>query len=152
MRRHSTIYSWTKKTGFNLGYDAGVSCTFNLIVTRTYYFTDDTILSEYDGYLARNGALLNSFVNSSDPAWSVNGLISLSRRSKRIKLSSSLKLSGGFDHRSQYLLDKLAHVETVRAKVELVELLQASKRFSLTCNLRLTYLRSHSDLGGLLSS
>lgn len=72
-----------KKTGFNLGYGVGASCTFNPIVTRTYYFTQDTALPEYDGYVARKGAILNTFVNTSDPSWSVNGQISLSRRSKR---------------------------------------------------------------------
>ena len=141
-----------KKTGFNLGYGVGASCTFNPIVTRTYYFTQDTALPEYDGYVARKGAILNTFVNTSDPSWSVNGQISLSRRSKKVKLSSSLKLGGGYDSRPQYLRDELAHVGTARAKAELTEMFTASKRLSITCDLKMTYLRSSSDVGGLLSS
>ena len=141
-----------KKTGLNLGYGLGASCTFNPIVTRTYYFTEDTTLPEYDGYVARKGAILNTFVNTSDPSWSVNGQLSLSRRSKKVKLSSSLKLSGAYDSRPQYLRDELAHVRTVQAKVDLMEMFTASKRLSMTFNLKMTYLHSSSDAGGLLSS
>lgn len=141
-----------KKTGFNLGYGVGASCTFNPIVTRTYYFTEDTALPEYDGYVARKGAILNTFVNTSDPAWSVNGQISLSRRSKKVKLSSSLKLGGGYDSRPQYLRDALAHVGTFRARADLTEMFTVSKRLSMSGSLKVTYLHSSSDAYGLLSS
>ncbi len=141
-----------KKTGLNLGYNLGASCTFDPIVMRTYYFTQDTALPEYDGYVARKGALLNTFVNASDPVLSVDGLVSLSHRSKKVKLSSSLKLGGGYDSRPQYLRDELAHVGTFRAKADLSEMFTVSKRLSMSGGLKLTYLHSSSDAYGLLSS
>lgn len=141
-----------KKTGLNLGYGLSATCTVNPIVSRTYYFTEDTTLKEYDGYLARKGAILNTFVNASEPVWSADGQLSLSRRSRKVKLSSLLKVGAGYDSRPQYLRDELARVGTLRLLSDLTEMFRPSNRLSLSGHLNVMYLRSSGDSYGILSS
>lgn len=140
------------KTGFNIGYSLMASCTVNPIVTRTFYFTEDTTLSEYDGYTARQGSILNTFVNATDPAISANGLLSFSKRSQKIKLSSSLKFGGGYDRRPQYLRGDLAHVTSFNLNTQLVEMFNPSRHLSMTGNLKVLYSQANAKLNGVLSS
>ena len=140
------------KTGFNIGYSLMASCTVKPIVTRTYYFTEGTALPEYDGYNARQGSILNTFVNASAPAISANGLLSFSKRSQKIKLSSSLKFGGGYDRRPQYLRGDLAHVSSFNLNTQLVEMFNPSRRLSVTGNIKVLYSQANAKFNGVLSS
>lgn len=148
----SAFFLKNPKTGFNIGYSLMASCTVNPIVTRTYYFAEDTILPEYDGYTARKGSILNTFVNATDPVISANGLLSFSKRSQKKKLSSSLKLGGGYDRRPQYLRGDLTHVNSFNLNSQLVEMFSPSRRLSMTGNILVLYSQANAKLNGVLSS
>ena len=140
-----------KRTGLNMGCSINASCTFRPVVTRTYYFTEDTALDSYGGYTAKAGAMLNTFDNADDPACSVEGGLSLSRRSKKVKLSSSLGLTGGYESRPQYIRDGLAHVSSWHAKASVSEMYRPSTHFMMNVSANATYLDASSDVSGPLT-
>lgn len=141
-----------QKTGYSMGYSLNALYSFDPIVTRTYYFTENTPLSAYNGYVARQGAILNTFENATSPAWSLSGGLSMSKRTQKIKLSSSLKLSASLDGRPQYLRDALVHMRTKRFGAHLTEIFNPNRNFMLNMGLNCTYHGSSSDAAGTISS
>lgn len=138
----------SKDSGFSIGMSLNAFCTLNPIVSRSLYFTEDTELNMYDGYLAHAGSILNTFTNATDPAYSVDGGLSFSRRDQKLNLSSSLSLSGAFESRPQYLGNGIAHVSTSRVNVKLTEMYRPSRNFRLNFTANSTYTNASSDASG----
>ena len=82
--------------------------SFNNIVRKTIYFSTDTVLDEWDGYLAREGSRLYTYMNSTQPSWGVQGSVGGSFMLLRRKLILRMNLFAGFDSVPEYLGEKLA--------------------------------------------
>lgn len=76
--------------------------TTNPIVTRTQYFTQNTVLSEWDGYEAMAGAMLNTFENSTTPSWKTSANIGGNGMFFKRRLIVVLSGTAEYSSRPQY--------------------------------------------------
>ena len=72
---------WTQPVAKRMGsltVSANAECNFRPIVSRTRYFTEDTVLDDWEGYTALSGSRLYTYENALAPAWktslNVNGM------------------------------------------------------------------------------
>lgn len=140
------------KTLFNIGLTLNAFCTLNPIVNRAYYFSEDTSLDSYNGYIAPGGSILNTFSNASSPAYSMVGGLSFSKRFQKVKLKSNLSISGALESRPQYLFNELAHISTKRITVSLSENFRPSTKFRINLGASSSYSNSSSDVSGPIAS
>ena len=56
----------------NVNISAALTITFNPIVNSIHYFSEETVLDQWDGYVAQQGAMLYTYDNSSIPQWFVS--------------------------------------------------------------------------------
>ena len=86
----------------NINISLSGECRFNPIVTKTQYFTENTVLSEWDGYTALAGSMLHTFENAGTPAWKADANISATGMMLKRTLSASIGLMASYSALPQY--------------------------------------------------
>ena len=118
------------------------TCNFSPIVTKTQYFSENTVLSEWDGYQALAGSMLHTFENASRPAWSAN--LQVSAFGLMFKRKLTVILMPGFSYSSfpQYYGNDLIGVNEMKAAGAL-DLKYRPKRFlNFTAKVTCSYVNS----------
>ena len=111
--------SYNLEAGVNWGKSFGLTSTaasfrhylsWDAIVSRAIYFTDNTELTEWDGYNAIAGSMLYTFDNAKTPV-SVSSLsMTIDRLMAKRKLKSSITLRGSFGNRPMYFVSEYVNV------------------------------------------
>lgn len=93
----------------NSSFSASVSGSITLrpIVTKVLYFTDDTKLTEYDGYVAHAGSILNTFNNSRLPRINVSAQVSFAKNIVRHGLKYEVSLINSYLRSPMYNSESL---------------------------------------------
>lgn len=68
------------KDGSSGNIDASLKGSFSLrpIVSSVVYFSKETVLGQWDGYVAQPGSMLHTFDNSKIPSWNINAVLGYS--------------------------------------------------------------------------
>ena len=140
--------SWFKPVAKGLGrisLHLNATCNFSPIVTKTQYFSENTVLTEWDGYQALAGSMLHTFENASRPAWSAN--LQLSAFGLMFKRKLTVSLMPGFSYSSfpQYYGQDLIGVNEMKA-TGVIDLKYRPKRFlNFTAKATCSYVNSLND-------
>ena len=125
--------------------------TFRQIVTKTEYFSENTVLSAWDGYEALAGARLNTFENSDVPAWRTGlDLFGMGMVLKR-KLTISASASAAYSFTPQYIGQALTGINDASAGGMVNLRFVPSRKWSVSANWICNYVNSTDKAGTLLS-
>lgn len=110
--------------GRNSGFTASFNGSIYLrpIVSRVRYFGERTVLSDYDGYVAGAGSILNTFENSSLPRFNLSARVSYVKTIIRHNLKYDISLSENYLRSPMYSGDMLVPMDenSVQGAVRLV--------------------------------
>ncbi|MBQ9462265.1 MAG: carboxypeptidase regulatory-like domain-containing protein [Bacteroidales bacterium] len=121
---------------------AGLGVYFRPIVSRVRYFNDATILSEYDGYEARAGSILNTFDNSKEPRFNVSGKVTYSKNIVRHGLKLDFSLSDNYLRSPMYYGEALSAMDENALQISLLLAYTPSSRIKVTNRFSSAYLAS----------
>ena len=145
--------SWYKTMGkglYNLIWNLDGYCNFNQVVTKTEYFAENTVLDAWDGYTALAGSRLNTFENTSTPAWNIKTLAVFTGLFAKRKLQMQISTSVSYSSSPQYYGDNLIGVYDFSASGSINLNYRPVKQLKLSVNGNLNYVNS-SNAGQLLS-
>ncbi len=130
-----------------VGASASADCGFRQIVTKTVYFNENTILSEWDGYNAMAGSMLYTFENASTPTWKTTFTANLSGLMFKRKLRASLLFNTGIKSAAQYYGADLISVKDINTGLSFNIGYRPIKILNLTLTGSSSYISS-TDLNG----
>ena len=125
--------------------------TFRQIVTKTEYFSENTVLSAWDGYEALAGARLNTFENSDVPAWRTGLDLSGMGMVLKRKLTISASANAAYTFSPQYIGQDLTGVNDASAGGMVNLRFVPSRKWSVSANWICNYVNSTDKAGTLLS-
>lgn len=123
---------------------------FRPIVSRVRYFTEETVLDQWDGYVAKAGSMLNTFDNSRQPRIDLSATASISRAFNKI-LNLKLGLEEHYLRNPMYNGDAITAMDELSSKGTFSVQYRPSKKFMVTNLATSSYIVS-SRQGELLSS
>ena len=123
------------------------SITFNPIVSSIRYFNKETILDQWDGYVAQPGSMLYTYDNSRIPQWSVSVHPGYNVSVAHNKLRLSVSLGGSHSGGPQNYGGEIVTIINNGADAAVQMVYKPSKSFSLTNNLGTAYLNSARKSG-----
>ena len=126
-------------------------CNFSPIVTKTQYFSENTVLSEWDGYQALAGSMLHTFKNASRPAWSADFLFSAMGMMFKRKLTAIIQPEASYSSFPQYYGQELIGVNELQTACHIDLNYRPVKRLRLKVNVTGKYINSLDDSRSLLS-
>ena len=126
-------------------------CNFSPIVTKTQYFSENTVLSEWDGYQALAGSMLHTFENASRPAWSADFLFSAMGMMFKRKLTAIIQPEASYSSFPQYYGQELIGVNELQTACHIDLNYRPVKRLRLKVNVTGKYINSLDDSRSLLS-
>ena len=127
------------------------TCNFSPIVTKTQYFSENTVLSEWDGYQALAGSMLHTFENASRPAWSADFLFSAMGMMFKRKLTAIIQPEASYSSFPQYYGQELIGVNELQTACHIDLNYRPVKRLRLKVNVTGKYINSLDDSRSLLS-
>lgn len=125
--------------GYKMRFSVGGTSGFDDIVTKTNYFTESTILEEWDGYAAKAGSILHSFENSDKMSWEGNASIGGAGIHCKRKVITSWTISTSFSNNHQYTGSEMEPVFRTSGKLDFMLRFRPNKTISLTANPSIGY-------------
>ena len=134
----------------NFNFSTDFSFTFNPIVSSIRYFSEETVLDQWDGYVARPGAMLYTYDNSGIPQWSVSARPGYMASVAHNKLRVNIVLDGRLASGPQNFGGEIVPIMDNSAAINFAITYKPSKSFNLTNSFSPSYLNS-SRVGELVS-
>ena len=119
----------------------------NPIVSNVRYFDQTTVLSEYDGYTAHAGSLLNTFDNSKIPRINISGKVSYTKNIVRHGLKLGFSLSDNHMQSPMYYGGLLSPVDENGIQVSLTQSYVPSRRISIKNRFSISHIVSSRQRG-----
>lgn len=144
---------WGKSFGlFSLSTSFQQNLSWNPILSKVLYFTEDTELTDWDGYKAVAGSMLYTYENADRPT-SASGLtVRLSRLMARRTLNARLVLNGGLTKSPIYFGSEYVNLEEKRLSSSLSLSWTPNKHWRASLSPGATWLNSSGGAGTLLSN
>lgn len=101
-----------KRNTFSLVFNCSMSTTLRQIVTKTNYFSTDTVLPEWENYIAKAGAMLHTFENVTKPSYSINLESTVTDMFVHRKLTVALTPSWTMAYSPQYVRDEMIGINS----------------------------------------
>lgn len=137
-----------ERNAFYLMLKCDLSMTFGQIVTKTTYFSSDTVLPEWDDYVAKAGAMLHTFQNASRPSCRINLAANATDMFVHRKLKVDLNPSWTWAHTNQYVRNEMIGMNS--SALELSSgIVWKDKNNKLSLSPRIGWNRSENDRGDL---
>ncbi len=127
------------------------ACSFGRIVTKTMYFSENTVLSQWDGYEALAGSMLYTFENASIPAWSISANAAVTGLMAKRKISATARLLFGLSAYPQYYGNELIGVKDLNPGVAVNLSYRPVRSLNFVFSGSSTYMKSTDADGSLLS-
>ena len=146
--------SWGKRLAKGYGSLNAIlagNCVFNRIVTKTEYFTENTVLSEWDGYEALAGSRLNTFENAGVPSWMLTANVTARGMFLKRKLNAAFTLNGAFSSIPMYYGTDMIGVKETTFGGSINAKYRITRFMNLSVNCSSFYIDSDDRSGNLLS-
>lgn len=128
------------------------SCSLRPIVSSIRYFSTDTALDGWDGYVARSGSMLHTFSNASRPSWHVRTGGNYSMRLFRNKVESRFIFDAGYSQSSQFSGKDQVWIGDLTGSVEARFAYNPLRTMTVGGGLGIGYINSMDNTGKNLSS
>lgn len=126
----------------NFNVSATAAITLNPIVASIRYFSEETVLDQWDGYVAQPGSMLYTYDNSRLPQWSISVKPGYTASVAHNKLQLSVSLSGSHSSGPQNYGGEIVPILDNTADAAIRLSYKPAKRFSLTNSFSAAYLNS----------
>lgn len=140
-----------KGLSHSLTLSGDASCTLRPIVQMSKYFYTETVLDQWDGYKAKAGSMLYTYLNSDMPYWSVSINMNYSG-GIRNKFYYRTAIAGSYRQTPQYAYSKAIQVKDANTGITLNLGFKPSKKLNLSVTMSPDYINSRDDSGTVLSS
>ena len=121
--------------------------TFNPIVSSIRYFSEETVLDQWDGYVAQPGSMLYTYDNSRIPQWSVSVRPGYNVSVAHNKLRLSVFLGGNHSGGPQNYGGEIVTILNSSADASVMLTYKPSRSFFLSNNFGTSYLNSARESG-----
>lgn len=135
----------------NFEFTLGGNITFRPIVARVLYFNESTALTEYDGYIARAGSILNTFDNARQPRINLSAQSSYTKNILKRQLKLVFTLGDNYLRNPMYNGDKISPMDENAVNGSLRVYYTPSSKLRIFNTISSAYLLS-TRRGELLSS
>lgn len=136
--------------GHVYGFLAG-NCGFREIVSKTRYFDEETVLSEWDGYTAMAGSRLYTYENATVPSYSIRGAFRLTGFFLKRKLSVMGSPTFSFSSAPMFYGDRQVMTDDLNAGMILTLIYRPERHINLRVNNDANYVMSTGNRNSLLS-
>ena len=127
------------------------SCTLRPIVSSVLYFSKETVLDQWDGYIAQPGSMLHTFDNSKIPRWDINTIFGYSGLMLHNKFRYNVSVSDNYLHGPISYGNETVPIDDNAVGLSTRLTFTPSKVLSLTNNASANYMTSLRN-GDLLTS
>lgn len=127
------------------------NAVFKSIVSQIRYFDEDTALSEWDGYVAKAGSMLQTYVNADRPSFTTSLSANFNGLFCHRKLTFNSHLGGEILYSPEYTLNERQTVTTSITQGVLDFGYRPNKKLRLSLSPMVTYNRSSGTEDGVLS-
>lgn len=131
-----------RNSSFTASLNGGIY--LNPIVARVWYFNEQTVLSDYDGYIAGAGSMLNTFDNSRQPRINLAAQASYTKSFLRHNLKVVLTLKDNYLRSPMYKGDALVAMDENSVHGSAWLTFTPSRMFYATNSLSAAYIVSSS--------
>ena len=131
--------------------NVSASCTFSSITNRVMYFSENTPLDEWDGYVAQKGSMLYTFQNATRPSFRVTTDGRYETSFFYNKLRFKVFFSDSYSQTNQFSGNTQTWIEDWSNSLSFV-LAYRTRRFEILEKPGITYIRSSDNKSTLLSS
>lgn len=118
------------------------SITASPLVNRSFIFSEDTQLDQYDGYVAKAGSMLYTWENSRRPSWNIGISTQYDTRIIRNRVGTKLNLSFSYAQDPMYLKDDPIWMGGWHVSSGITLTYQPSRKIDISSNTRVGYQRS----------
>ena len=126
-------------------------CTLKPIINDRILFSEDTVLSEWDGYKASAGTQLYTYSNSSTPSFQLKSNLNYDKRFNAQKLSIKSSLVNSFSLSPQSIYERYINILSYTNALRLSLVYNPNKKFKSTFRPSITYLYSEEKDNSIIS-
>lgn len=116
--------------------------TASPLVNRSLIFSEDTKLDQYDGYIAKEGAMLYTWENSRRPSWNMGISTQYDTRIIRNRVGTKLNLAFSYAQDPMFLKNDLLWMGGWHVSSGITLTYKPSRKIDISSNTRVGYQRS----------
>lgn len=126
-------------------------CTLKPIINDRIIFSEDTVLSGWDGYKASAGTQLYTYSNSSTPSFHLKSTINYDKRFNAQKLTIKSTLNNSFSFSPQSIYERNINILSYANALRLSLIYNPNKKFKSNISPSITYLYSEENDHSIIS-